>query len=334
MKKILFLLTLLTSTVALQAESDWRWSITLGTGAIDFESDEIYTDADGSDGGTGSASDTYNPGIYGFGLTNGTHSFGYKITSAGSSEYSVSGTLPPGGSPSPFTNTVRERDYEETTLSYQYKLSDSWSLGLAYNDREHNVTKTESRIVPWDPVPGIPLEPGETADYSQSRLLNSTANIDGLALYATWVKQMSNVWYFSAKFGFAETNYERPITVTTTYNDMPNWWNQYFIDYFGGAINGNGFTDMAMEEGDSSTAIVGFSFVRVFPEAPNHQLIINYDTRSDDLASGTQYTGYAGTGYWDPSNSDTDNSLAGEGLGSTVSEETNWKLTAEWKYTF
>ena len=197
--------------------------------------------------------------------------------------------------------------------------------------RHGNVQRNESRIVPWDPVPGIPLEPGETADYSQSRSMNSTSNVDGLALYATWVKQMSNVWYFSAKFGFAETSYERPIALVTTYNDMPNWWNQYFIDNLGGAINGNGFTDTAMEEGDSSTAIVGFSFVRVFPDAPNHQLIINYDTRTDDLASGTEVTGFAGTGYFA---SDSEEGIEPEPIGQTASEETNWKLTAEWKYTF
>ena len=331
MKNILFLLTLFMASFSLQAESDWRWSVTLGTGAIDYEEDQIFKNADGTDGGKNFVSDTYNPGIYGFGLSNGTHSFGYKITSAGGSDFDVSATPAAGQSLDGYTTSFKERDYEETTLSYQYRLSSTWSLGLAYNDREHKVQKIDSQTFPWDPVPGIPLEAGETADYTVTRELNRTNNIDGLALYATWVKQMSNVWYFSAKFGFAETSYDSPITRDVEFSGFPNWWNEYFITNQGGAVNGFGYKDVAAEEGDSSTAIVGFSFVRVFPNAPNHQLIINYDTRNDELGSSTNLLSSVGTGYFA---ADDDSQTLTEELGSTESEETNWKLTAEWKYTF
>tara|TARA_B100001175_G_scaffold308832_1_gene309766 strand:- start:1558 stop:2583 length:1026 start_codon:yes stop_codon:yes gene_type:complete len=329
MNKILFLFTLFLTTTTIQADSDWRWSVTLGTGAIDYEEDQIYKDADGSDGGTANISDTYNPGIYGFGLSNGTHSFGYKITSAGGSDYDITSTPGAGQPASGYTTTFKERDYEETTLSYQYRLSTTWSVGLAYNDREHKVQRISSQTFPWDY--GTPLEAGETADYTVTRELNRTNNIDGLALYATWVKQVSNEWYFSAKFGFAETSYDSPVILDTEFSGMPNWWNEYFLTNYGGAINGYGYKQTASESGDSSTAIVGFSFVRVFPNAPNHQLIINYDTRNDELGSSTNLLSDVGTGYFA---SDDDSQTLTEDLGTTLSEETNWKLTAEWKYTF
>ena len=175
------------------------------------------------------------------------------------------------------------------------------------------------------------MEAGETADYTVTRELNRTNNIDGLALYATWVKQVSNEWYFSAKFGFAETSYDSPVILDTEFSGMPNWWNEYFLTNYGGAINGYGYKQTASESGDSSTAIVGFSFVRVFPNAPNHQLIINYDTRNDELGSSTNLLSDVGTGYFA---SDDDSQTLTEDLGTTLSEETNWKLTAEWKYTF
>ena len=117
MKNILFLLTIFTASIALQAENDWRWSVTLGTGVIDYEEDVAYTQDGELTGDTFTYDDTYNPGIYGIGLTNGTHSLSYKITSAGGSEFNSKRT---GGEPYsvPVTKTQMERDYKETKIKY------------------------------------------------------------------------------------------------------------------------------------------------------------------------------------------------------------------------
>jgi len=327
MKNIIFLLTLFVATATLQAESDWRWSLTLGTGVIDYEEDVAYTQDGVLSGDTFTYDDTYNPGIYGIGLTNGTHSLSYKITSAGSSEYNLKRT---GGEPYsvPVTKTQLERDYKETTISYQYKLSGSWSLGIAYNDKEHEYNTSGFQTYPYN-ISETLLEAGETADYIRTRNINTSSSQDGLALYATWVKQMSDVWYFSAKLGLSETSLDSQWTEMYTFSGLPAYANNYYTTNFG-TVNGAGYGYKGSDDGDSTTAIVGFSLVRIFPSAPNHQILVNYDTRSDDLAGDTVWQNIPGTGYF--AGDDIDITVEG-GQGSQI-EETNWKLTAEWKYTF
>ncbi len=327
MKKILFILTLFSVSVGLQAQSDWRWSVTLGTGAIDYEEDVVVTENGEPTGDTFSYDDTYNPGIYGFGLTNGTHSFGYKITSAGGSEYNKARTGGEPASPS-YTMTQQERDYKETTISYQYKLSGSWSLGIAYNDKEHEYNTSRFQTYPYS-ISAALLEAGETADYIRTRDSNTQSTQDGIALYATWVKQMTDVWFFSAKLGLSETSLDQQWTDNFTFSGLPAYANDFFTANYG-AVNGAGYGYVGQDKGDSTTAIVGFSLVRIFPDAPNHQILINYDTRTDDLGGDSTWTETAGTGYFALDESELETTT---GYGNNI-EETNWKLTAEWKYTF
>ena len=52
--------------LSLQAEGEWRWGVSLGTGSISFENEE------GSANGTTGLEADYNPSIFGFDVSDGT----------------------------------------------------------------------------------------------------------------------------------------------------------------------------------------------------------------------------------------------------------------------
>ena len=82
MKKLLILTTALLLNNLHAA--DWRFSVSLGTGMIDYEEDIFFTQEGEPTGEQARRSDNYTPSVYGIGFGNGTHTFGYKVTSASS----------------------------------------------------------------------------------------------------------------------------------------------------------------------------------------------------------------------------------------------------------
>tara|TARA_Y100001970_G_scaffold132627_1_gene163703 strand:- start:2225 stop:3220 length:996 start_codon:yes stop_codon:yes gene_type:complete len=331
MKKILFLLSIFSASVALQAENEWKWSVTLGTGVIDYEEDRASKDtSDALTGETSSYSDTYNPGIYGVGLSNGNHTFSYKITSSSASEYDSVYS----GEADDYTVSLRERDYEESTMSYQYRLNSAWTLGVAYNDKEHKYTDISSKTYDAPFIPDAYLGAGESADYTWTRNGSAESSQDGFAVYATWQQLFADVWVFAAKIGIAQTDLDNKWQQVRDISGIPVLFNQIYIDNDLGSVNGSTVTYAGADKGDASTVYGGISIVRIFPSAPNHQIIFSMDSRSDDLAgSSVMLINGVGTGYFAADN-DTSGVDAGEAIGGSDTEEDNFKYTLEYKYTF
>ena len=330
MKKLLLLIpALLIGT--LQA-NDWRFSVSLGTGMIDYEEDVFEKDDNGVRSGTQSNySDTYRPGVYGIGLGNGTHTFGYKITSASSSDYDYTST----NTLADYTTvTLQERDYEETTISYQYRLNASWTLGVAYNDKEHEYNRSANDIISgitsWEPF----LQAGETAGYRWDDVRSTSSSQDGFAVYATWQRLFANHWVFAAKLGVSQTDLDQSWQEVQTISGVPQTLDTLFGDNAGVAgVNGSTLTYAGSDSGDATTFYGGISLIRIFPSAPNHQIIFSVDGRTDDLAGDSVLTingASGGTGYFTGAGEiDADT----PSLGTDI-EEYNLKYTLEYKYTF
>ena len=328
MKKILLLLpALMFGTLH---ASDWKFSVTLGTGSIDYEEDALFKDSENapqlSNGVQlqSNRSDTYTPSIYGIGLGNGKHTFGYKVTSASSSDYDLESN----SAASTYTTTVRERDYEETTISYQYRLNSDWTVGVAYNDKEHerNVSNFNNYPITWD---------GVATEYTWTNVGKSNSTQDGFAVYATWQKLFANHWVFAAKLGVSQTDLDENFSDVATLTNIPASLNDLYVELGIGALNDATITNEGMNSGDSTTAYGGLSLIRIFPSAPNHQVIFSIDGRTDDLAGSSVLTkNGVGTGYFaDPEDA------TGSPEGATVTggadiEEYNLKYTLEYKYTF
>jgi hypothetical protein len=315
---------------SLQA-NDWRFSISIGTGSIDYEEDVFQKDDNVRNGSQSNYSDTYTPSVYGIGLGNGTHTFGYKITSASASDYDYAST----STLADYTTvTLRERDYEETTISYQYRLNAAWTLGVAYNDKEHEYNNASIDNIdvgaPWEPF----TQAGETAGYRWDDVRNSTSTQDGLAVYATWQKLFANHWVFAAKLGVSQTDLDQSWQEVQTISGVPVTLDALFAqgtDVTG--VNGSTLTYAGNDSGDATTVYGGLSLIRIFPSAPNHQIIFSVDGRTDDLAGESVLTingASGGTGYF---TGDGEIDADAPDLGSDI-EEYNLKYTLEYKYTF
>jgi hypothetical protein len=327
MKK-LFLLIPALMLGSLQA-NDWRFSVSLGTGSIDYEEDAFFKDADNNPDVVrgvqlqSKRSDTYTPSIYGIGLGNGKHTFGYKVTSASSSDYDLVSNL----EASTYTTTIRERDYEETTISYQYRLNSDWTVGVAYNDKEHerNTSNFKNYPITWD---------GENSEYTWTNVGKSNSTQDGLAVYATWQKLFANHWVFAAKLGVSQTDLDEEFNSVGTLTGVPVSLNDIYIEAGIGALNGSTFTNAGMNSGDSTTAYGGLSLIRIFPSAPNHQIIFSIDARTDDLAGTSVLTvDNVATGYFANPDRNPETEEPTPTGGSDI-EEYNLKYTLEYKYTF
>ena len=341
MKK-LFLFIPLFLFSALHA-SDWKFSITLGAGSIDYEEDRLIKTVDESgqiipllDNGVQveeNVSDTYTPSIIGFSYGNGKHTLGYKITSASASDYDfeTSDTQSSG-----YIASVADRDYDETTISYQYRFNSSWTLGVAYNDKEHERRLISAKTYPATFIPDSFVAEGETADYTWTRNGRSDISQDGFAVYATWQQPISNVWVFAAKIGVSQTDLDSKFTQVRTITGIPVAFNQLYIDGGAGSVNDSTITYAGFDEGDATTVYGGVSFVRIFPSAPNHQIIFSIDGRSDDLAgSSFLTTNGVGTGFFAQEADPTSGAPTGEAAnGGADIEEYNLKYTLEYKYTF
>ena len=327
MKKLLILTTalLLNNLIA----ADWRFSVSLGTGLIDFEEDAYYTNADGTPDMVGGVqlqsnrSDNYTPSIYGIGLGNGTHTFGYKVTSSSASQYDIVSNIQSNG----YITTQRDRDYEETTISYQYRLNSAWTIGVAYNDKEHDRDYSEYKNYPltWN---------GNASEYTWTNVVNTQSTQDGFAVYATWQTLFANHWVFAVKAGISQTDLDQKFKYVDTLTGVDSDLNDLYIQAGLGPLNGQTFTTEGIDTGDSTTGYGGISLVRIFPSAPNHQIILSIDARTDDLAGESFYTvDNVGTGYFaNPDrNPETEEPTQ---VGSANIEEYNIKYTLEYKSTF
>lgn len=337
MKNLLLILPLLLVS-GVQA-SDWKFSVTLGTGNIDYEEDQFVKTVDSNgqvipllENGVqiqNNISDTYTPSIYGFGYGNGKHTFGYKVTSASASNYDVETN----GETSTYISTIADRDYDETTISYQYRLNASWTLGIAYNDKEHEYIDKSSKSYALPASLSTLLQAGENLDYTWTRDGQTDSTQDGFAVYATWQKPITNVWVFAAKIGVSQTELDQQYSQVRTITGIPTALNQLYVDAGFGNLEGETITFAGYDEGDSTTVYGGLSLVRIFPSAPSHQIIFSVDARTDDLA-GTSFSTIngAGTGYFDSGETAVADQEAAQG-GNDI-EEYNLKYTLEYKYTF
>ena len=323
MKKLLILTTalLLNNLIA----ADWRFSVSLGTGMIDYEEDVYYTNSDGTPDTVGGVqlqsnrSDNYTPSIYGIGFGNGTHTFGYKVTSSSSSQYDFVTNLADSG----YTTTLRDRDYDETTISYQYRLNSAWTIGVAYNDKEHQRDISDFKNYPY-----------RDTEYTWTRVLGDQSSQDGFAVYATWQTLFANHWVFAVKAGISQTDLDSKFKSVDTLTNVPTDVNDFYISNGFGALNGATITTEGMDTGDSTTGYGGISLVRIFPSAPEHQIIFSIDARTDDLAGESFITvDGVGTGFFAGSNGDETIEAARQIGGSDI-EEYNIKYTLEYKYTF
>ena len=150
MKIITSLIALLFIATNVQA-ADWKWSTTLGMGIVEWEEDLVYVSDGEATGATNSTDVGYNPGIYGFGVTDGTHAFTYKLTSAGkddiSSTYIDTDGVELVSGVDGYTEDSYTSNHKETSLSYQYKFPNSgWSLGAAYNKIEQEINIVETNV--------------------------------------------------------------------------------------------------------------------------------------------------------------------------------------------
>ena len=329
MKKLILLIPALI--VGSLHANDWKFSITLGVGSIDYEEDRFFTDEDNNlTGDQANLSDTYSPSIVGFGYGNGTHTFGYKVTSASSSEFDYESSIEPRYNR---TVSLRERDYEETTISYQYRINSSWTLGVAYNDKENDylVTGFNSYDMPfWESF----LAAGETAGYRWDDVANYTYTQDGFAVYGTWQTLLTDKWVFAAKVGVSQTDLDGGTVEVQTISGIPAALDSVFINSAGESpgVNGSTITYRTKDQGDSTTIYGGVSLVRIFPGAPNHQIIFSIDGRTDDLGGSSEYLDSGvGTGYFTSSGDDVENTPPSE---TAQIEEYNLKYTLEYKYTF
>ena len=265
MKKLLILTTalLLNNLIA----ADWRFSVSLGTGLIDFEEDAYYTMRWYARYGwwcsiQSNRSDNHTPSIYGIGLGNGTHTFGYKVTSSSASQYDIVSNIQSNG----YITTQRDRDYEETTISYQYRLNSAWTIGVAYNDKEHDRDYSEYKNYPltWN---------GNASEYTWTNVANTQSTQDGFAVYATWQTLFANHWVFAVKAGISQTDLDQKFKYVDTLTGVDSDLNDLYIQAGLGPLNGQTFTTEGIDTGDSTTGYGGISLVRIFLV---HQIIKLY----------------------------------------------------------
>jgi len=323
MKK--YLLTALFSLLALgiqaEAENELRWGISLGSGAITFESDQ--TDSDTSDYYSSEAD--YNPTIFGFDVSNGTHSVSFINTSSGSEDLDTSSSTT-----SDYNTLSAERDYDEMSITYLYRINNSWSVGLGYNKISNDSSRV--RAASWDYFDSWQswtnaTDPGQ---YTFTRTLENESEMDGLTLLATWVKpiESSPNWVFAAKMGLADTEYSNSFSGTNVLSGVPVDLNTYLIDYGYGNANGDGWDWSGTETGDNIAAVFGLTMVYIVN--PQNTISFNYDTRVDDFGELTADYVETPRGGWVTAE---DEELQGtETYNNIEIEQTNWKFTIVWRF--
>jgi hypothetical protein len=327
MKKLSILVTALLFNTLHAA--DWKFSVTVGTGSIDFEEDAYYTTAEGAPNTVNGVqlqsnrSDTYTPSIYGIGFGNGTHTFGYKSTSASSSEYDYVSNIDSNG----YVISQQDRDYEESTISYQYRLNSAWTVGVAYNDKEHVRESSDFKNYPLTVF-------GNASEYTWTGTERTNSTQDGFAVYTTWQTLFANHWVLAVKAGISQTDLDQKFMNVDTLTGVDSALNDIYIEVGLGALNGSTFTTEGIDKGDSTTGYGGISLVRIFPSAPNHQVIFSIDARTDDLAGESIITvDNVGSGYFGNPDRSPETEEP-EQVGSANIEEYNIKYTLEYKYTF
>ena len=180
---------------------------------------------------------------------------------------------------------------------------------------------------------------GNASEYTWTNVFNADSTQDGFAVYATWQTLFANHWVFAVKAGISQTDLEEKFSDVATLTNVDTDLENLYIEFGLGALNNQTITTEGRDTGDSTTAYGGFSLVRIFPSAPNHQIILSVDARTDDLA-GTSFIDVdgVGTGYFADPNPDTagsGNNVTGvQQVGGSNVEEYNIKYTLEYKYTF
>ena len=319
MSKIIYSLLMIPFlALPLQAEGEWRWGVSLGTGSISFENEE-----GSADGTTGLEAD-YNPSIFGFDVSDGTHSVSvFKSNSGGEDvDVSFSGT-------SNYTFSSAEQDYDELNITYLYRLNSNWSVGATYNKVTNDFSSSKFNSINYSDALSSIAVASDPGAYTWTKAVSNDQETDGFAVVANWVKPINSQWVFAAKIGLASTDYSNSTVGSEVVTGIPAALHDQAVAAGLGNANGDGVDWSGSESGDNIASILGMSMVYIVNA--NNTITLTYDRRVDDFGDLSENYNQVARNGWVTAGGNLSESW--EGVNEVDIEQTNSKFLVVWRYT-
>jgi hypothetical protein len=293
MKKLFALVLMLP--IALISQEDSRFGVSLGFGTSEYDFTELNLDTSKTKTIDSSHSTQYLGLDYGF----GNHSF--AVTTAVADVEVADET---GNYFDDYYYPTRSMDleFDDFNLTYTYKLSAKWQVGIGYNELNQTHDRTYSNDVDYA---GIGYDDNNSYTWTYGDINEVTS--DGLTAFAGYVQPFSNKLFGVARIGYAQQDYSAKgswsdiisglspeLDACLAQNVCPTGY--VSNNPITAGLNGYGFQGDYTLEGDASAVVVGFGFVWVL--SPKNTISFDYAVRSFDYGELTLSDSSIATGYF------------------------------------
>ena len=291
MKKIFAIFLIIP--IILSAQESSRIGVSLGFGTTDYDFTEIDSSEQTKE--FDSSHSTQYLGLdYGF----GKHTFAVTTAVADLEEVNEAGSYY-----DDFYYPIRsaELEFDDFNLTYTYRLSSSWQVGIGYNELSQEYNKLYSNNIDFDGI-GYDDNNQYTWTYSDGRDVTS----DGLTIFAGYVQPMSNNLFATLRIGYTKQDY----STDGSWGDIISGLSSEFDSCLSGngcptgyfydgpqtaGVNGYGYEGNYALEGDASAAVLGVGLVWVLN--PKNTISLDFAVRSFDygelsLTQSSKATGY------------------------------------------
>ena len=292
MKKIFAVF--LVIPIILSAQESSRIGVSLGFGTSDYDFTEINSSEQTKEADS-SHSTQYLGLDYGF----GKHTFAVTTAVADLEEVTEAGSYY-----DDFYYPIRsaELEFDDFNLTYTYRLSSSWQVGIGYNELSQEYHKSYSKNIDFDGI-GFDDNNQYTWSYSDGRDVTS----DGLTIFAGYVQPMSNNLFATVRVGYTQQDY----STEGSWSDIISGLSSEFDACLSGngcptgytysgpqtaGLNGYGYEGNYTLEGDASAAVLGVGVVWVL--GPKNTISFDYAVRSFDYGQLSVTESDNATGYF------------------------------------